>query len=83
MVIGKSLLSGKTLRKIRKNKGVTQLQLSFKVPVTRESISKYENEVVMISDDLAVLLLNALGVHVENYKKIKGDLNDRTEKRAS
>lgn len=43
---------GKEVAMARKRKGITQEQLSLEIPVSRESLAKYETEQQRLPEDL-------------------------------
>ena len=55
---------GDRLRKIRKEKKITQLQLSEMISISRASIAQYENDIYQPSIETIELIANALNIDV-------------------
>ena len=58
---------GRFLKELRKEKGLTQEQLSELLGVTNRSVSRWENGVNMPDFDLVIELTNYFGVSVEEF----------------
>ncbi len=55
---------GERLKKIRKDKKITQLELSEMIGLSRSSIAQYENDIYEPSIETIELLLNALQINI-------------------
>lgn len=63
----KNILLGKRIKQLRKSKKISQLNLSIKLGITREHLSKIERGVAYPSVKLLFNLVDLLNI---NYKEI-------------
>ena len=70
---------GTFLKELRKEKGLTQEQLSELLGVTNRSVSRWENGVNMPDFDLVIELVNYFDVSVEEFLngERKNEMNDK------
>lgn len=56
---------GEQIKKLRMNKGMSQVQLADKLNVTKQSVSNWENEYIMPSVDMLIKIANFFNVSTD------------------
>jgi len=56
---------GEQIKKLRMNKGMSQVQLAEKLNVTKQSVSNWENEYIMPSVDMLIKIANFFNVSTD------------------
>ena len=56
---------GEQIKKLRMNKGMSQVQLADKLSVTKQSVSNWENEYIMPSVDMLIKIANFFNVSTD------------------
>lgn len=56
---------GEQIKKLRMNKGMSQVQLAEKLNVTKQSVSNWENEYIMSSVDMLIKIANFFNVSTD------------------
>ena len=56
---------GEQIKKLRMNKGMSQVQLADKLNVTKQSVSNWENENIMPSVDMLIKIANFFNVSTD------------------
>lgn len=56
---------GEQIKKLRMNKGISQVQLADKLNVTKQSVSNWENEYIMPSVDMLIKIANFFNVSTD------------------
>jgi len=78
---------GKGLAAIRKNQGISQIELATRVKITQQQLSHYERGRIHITAEMIVRLANALGIttdkilNPQNTKNIDHSLSLRFTRR--
>ena len=65
------ILLGQKIKQLRKSKKVSQLNLSIKLDITREHLSKLERGVAYPSVKILFAILDALNLDINNIFNIK------------
>ena len=65
------ILLGQKIKQLRKSKKVSQLNLSIKLDITREHLSKLERGVAYPSVKILFSILDALNLDINNIFNIK------------
>ena len=74
---------GKFIAECRKEKGLTQMQLSEKLGITDKAVSKWERGITMPDTSIMLELCDILGISVNellNGEKINMENNDQKNK---
>ncbi|HIU41706.1 MAG TPA: helix-turn-helix transcriptional regulator [Candidatus Egerieicola faecale] len=58
---------GDNIKRIRKEKGLTQEKLAIEIGIKRETISRYESGGIQLSMEMAIKIANALGCSVGDF----------------
>ena len=56
---------GEQIKKLRMNKGISQVQLADKLNITKQSVSNWENEYIMPSVDMLIKIANFFNVSTD------------------
>ena len=56
---------GEQIKKLRMNKGMSQVQLADKLNITKQSVSNWENEYIMPSVDMLIKIANFFNVSTD------------------
>ena len=70
LTIGKETI-GKRIAKIRKEKGLTQLELANEIGITRSHVSKYEIGWIRLYDEMLIRFAIALNVSLDYLVGLK------------